>query len=196
MIIGVLALQGAFSEHINALNRIENVSAVEVKTAKSLETIDALIIPGGESTAMALSAQRNNLIEPLQSFIKSGKPVWGTCAGMIMLSNNAHNIKQGGQALLGGLDVTVKRNAFGHQIDSFTTPMKIDVLGGDEFLGVFIRAPIIESLGKDVEIIATLPERDNVVVAVRQGPILATAFHPELTRDERFHRYFCSFVKN
>jgi 5'-phosphate synthase pdxT subunit len=188
MKIGVLALQGAFSEHINMLKKL-NVEAIEVRLPKHLIDIDGLILPGGESTTMALIAHRNGMIEPLKEFIKKKKPVWGTCAGMILLSNHADNTKQDGQELLGGLDVDVLRNAFGHQVDSFTIPIEIP-LSKEPFLGIFIRAPVIERVGKDVEVLVRIPERDNVIVACRQGHILATAFHPELTNDTRFHEYF------
>lgn len=192
--IGVLALQGAFSEHINVLSRISGVEAIEVRTKEDLDKSQALILPGGESTAIIKSASRNDLIGPLREFIAS-KPVWGTCAGMILLCNEASNTKQGGQELLGGLDVLVKRNAFGHQVDSFCGDIHVDFLN-DNFPGVFIRAPIVEKIGKGVEVICKIDAHGmkDVIVAVRQNNILATSFHPELTADDRFHRYFISMI--
>jgi 5'-phosphate synthase pdxT subunit len=192
MKVGVLALQGAFSEHIHLLKRL-NVDAVEIRLPKELDNIDALILPGGESTTMALCAQRNGLLEPLRAFVRSGKPVWGTCAGMILLSNHADNTKKNGQELIGGLDVDVLRNAFGHQVDSFTSPLQVKGFS-EPFLGVFIRAPIIEKVGRDVEVLVSIPEKNNAIVACRQGPILATAFHPELTTDTRFHELFLAMI--
>ncbi|KAJ3149030.1 hypothetical protein HDU89_004032 [Geranomyces variabilis] len=199
--IGVLALQGAFAEHQHVLARLPGVeSTVQVRTAAAIEdpSLDALVLPGGESTTMALIAERSGLMDPLRAFVKSGKPVWGTCAGMILLSNTAHATKAGGQNLIGGLAVTVKRNAFGAQVDSFVADLAIPTLIHPEtlFPGVFIRAPIIESVDeKEVEVLARVPRKgeensEGSIVAVRQGHILATAFHPELTEDDRFHRYF------
>ncbi|KAI8823516.1 PdxT/SNO family [Fimicolochytrium jonesii] len=207
--IGVLALQGAFTEHQHLLHRLtEDVdSTVQVKTEAALldPTLDALILPGGESTTMALIAERTGLMEPLRNWVKAGKPVWGTCAGMILLSNEAHKIKIGGQSLIGGLDVTVKRNAFGAQVDSFVGDLSVPALTEPErlFPGVFIRAPIIETvkpekvqvLARVVKNAAPTSAEDGDIVAVRQGHILATAFHPELTSDERFHRYFIDMVR-
>ncbi|KAI8911370.1 PdxT/SNO family [Powellomyces hirtus] len=202
--IGVLALQGAFTEHQHVLNRIPGVgSTVQVKTEEAFEddTLDALILPGGESTTMALIAERSGVMEPLRNWVQKGKPVWGTCAGMILLSNTAHRTKIGGQALIGGLDVTVKRNAFGAQVDSFVADLNVPCIASPEvvFPGVFIRAPIIESVDADnVEVIAKVQkdgQSEESIVAVKQGHILATAFHPELTDDDRFHRYFVDMIK-
>ncbi|KAJ3273584.1 hypothetical protein HDV01_004351 [Terramyces sp. JEL0728] len=184
---GVLALQGAFSEHIHTLQKL-GVQTKEIKKSEQLNEIDGLIIPGGESTTMSLIMQRNGLIEPLQSFIKSGKPVFGTCAGLIMLSNEITNQKQGGQGNLGGLDITVQRNAFGAQLDSFVSELDLTI---GKFQGVFIRAPIITSVGDNVEVIGKYEDR---IVAVRQGNILGTSFHPELTLDPMVHEYFIKMI--
>jgi 5'-phosphate synthase pdxT subunit len=187
--IGVLALQGAFSEHINLLSRMANVTAITVKSESELNSCDGLILPGGESTTIALNAHNCNLIGPLKEFIKK-KPVWGTCAGLILLSNHASQLKQGGQELIGGLEVTVKRNAFGNQVDSFVSPLKVLGMQSD-FMGVFIRSPLIETVGKGVEVLARV---EKGIVAVRQGRILATSFHPELTNDSRFHELFVEMI--
>lgn len=189
--IGVLALQGAFIEHIAMLRRL-GADAVEVRTAEQLATVDGLIIPGGESTTMGLVAQRWGLVEPLRAWVHSGRPTWGTCAGMILLATRATGQKQGGQPLLGGLDVTVNRNYFGRQVDSFETTLTVPTFDPPESPGVFIRAPAITEIGAGVEVLAALP--GPVYVAVRQGPILATAFHPELTPDTRWHALFLEMV--
>ncbi|CAG8754364.1 31820_t:CDS:2, partial [Racocetra persica] len=197
--IGVLALQGAFLEHIHILQRIPQVSrVVPVRTAEQLDSVDALIVPGGESTAISLVAERSGLIEPLRKFVRS-KPTWGTCAGMILLANKANRTKKGGQSLIGGLDITVNRNEFGSQIDSFESAIQINHItssSSDLFPAVFIRAPIISSINSpDVEVLARLQcstgETDvSAIVAVKQGHLLATAFHPELTNDDRIHGFF------
>ena len=196
--LGVLALQGAFREHIKILAQLD-VDAVEVRLAKELEHLDGLIIPGGESTSMGLVAQRWNLVEPLRSWVHGGRPTWGTCAGMILLAERATGQKRGGQALIGGLDVTVNRNYFGRQVHSFEADLDVPVLGNERFHAVFIRAPAIAAVADGVETLARVagsPESDeSVIAAVRSGPILATAFHPELTGDSRWHRYFLSIVE-
>ncbi len=197
--LGVLALQGAFREHIAMLKRL-NVEAAEVRLARELDDLDGLIIPGGESTSMGLVAERWGLVEPLRRWVHGGKPTWGTCAGMILLAERATGQKLGGQALIGGLDVTVNRNYFGRQVDSFEAELDVPALGDRPFHAVFIRAPAITSVAEDVETlstVATLHDDDNsVIAAVRKGPILATAFHPELTDDLRWHRYFVQMVKD
>lgn len=224
--IGVLALQGSFREHMACLRQLPNVEAVEVRTKEELRSVAGLIIPGGESTTMALVAERWGLIPELQQFTGGGKPVWGTCAGLIFLANKATGTKEGGQALLGGLDVKVHRNFFGAQINSFETqlaappclgpPLQQDqqqqhaalenssAQGSDTFRAVFIRAPAVVETGPGVEVLAQYkltPEerqaqqRDNVIVAVRSGHLLATAFHPELTNDVRWHRLFVDMVR-
>ncbi|MGQ9466860.1 MAG: pyridoxal 5'-phosphate synthase glutaminase subunit PdxT [Anaerolineae bacterium] len=191
MRIGVLALQGAFIEHKNVLNRL-GVQPVEVRLPEHLEGLNGLIIPGGESTTMGLLAQKWGLLEPLRAFARSGRPVWGTCAGMILL---AKEIVDGvpGQPILGLMDITVRRNAFGRQVDSFEADLEIPVLGDLPFHAVFIRAPVIERVGASVDVLASLD--DGTAVAVRQGNLLATAFHPELTPDDRFHRYFMKLAE-
>jgi 5'-phosphate synthase pdxT subunit len=191
MKIGVLALQGAFIEHEHVLARL-GVQPVEVRLPEHLEGLDGLIIPGGESTTMGLLAQKWGLLEPLQVFARSGRPIWGTCAGMILL---AKEVVDGvpGQPILGLMDITVRRNAFGRQVDSFEADLAVPLLGDPPFHAVFIRAPVIERVGAGVEVLAAL--EDGTAVAVQQGNLLATAFHPELTRDERFHHYFLKLTK-
>ncbi|PWW77472.1 SNO glutamine amidotransferase [Tuber magnatum] len=270
--VGVLALQGAFSEHLqlleNAAEQIETPKKLEfapVKTPVDLEKCSALIIPGGESTTMALIAERSNILEPLREFVKvHRRPTWGTCAGMILLSEAANRTKKGGQALIGGLSVRVNRNHFGRQVESFDTPLDLSFLGKDEapFRGVFIRAPIVESVlpkeekPEDVEVRApskkpkgvieeSFSNEENVeilcqlqrrllpaeglsaadrplhrldskgevgkayvvleggkencfnassIVAVRQGNVVGTSFHPELTGDLRMHKWWLGEV--
>ncbi len=195
--LGILALQGAFREHIAMLKRL-NVDAVEVRLAAELDDLDGLIIPGGESTSMGLVAERWGLVEPLRQWVHGGKPTWGTCAGMILLAEHATGQKLGGQALIGGLDVTVNRNYFGRQVDSFEADLDVPTLGDTPFHAVFIRAPAITAVAEDVVPLATVAspgdETESVIAAVRNGPILATAFHPELTDDLRWHRYFIQIV--
>lgn len=188
MKIGVLALQGAFIEHEKILARI-GVQVVEVRLPQHLEDLDGLIIPGGESTTIGKVARRWGLLEPLRAFARSGRPLWGTCAGMIFIAKHVTD-GTADQPLLALMDVTVRRNAFGRQVDSFEADLDVPVLGKEPFHAVFIRAPLIERVGEGVEVVAKL--EDGAVVAVRQGHLLATAFHPELTDDDRFHRYFLS----
>ena len=195
--LGVLALQGAFREHIAMLKRL-NVEAAEVRLAAQLDDLDGLIIPGGESTSMGLVAERWGLVEPLRQWVHGGRPTWGTCAGMILLAERATGQKLGGQALIGGLDVTVNRNYFGRQVDSFEADLDVPALGETPFHAFFIRAPAIAAVAEDVETLATVAamqdDDEAVIAAVRKGPILATAFHPELTDDPRWHRYFVQIV--
>ena len=195
--LGVLALQGAFREHVNMLARL-GVDAVEVRLAEQLDELDGLIIPGGESTSMGLVAERWGLVEPLRQWVHAGRPTWGTCAGMILLAERATGKKLGGQALIGGLDVTVNRNYFGRQVDSFEADLYVPALGDAPFHAVFIRAPAITAVAEEVETLATVPGwgdvGEAVIAAVRKGPILATAFHPELTDDPRWHSYFVQMV--
>ena len=188
MKIGVLALQGAFIEHIKMLQRI-GVEAVEVRLPHQLDELDGLIIPGGESTTIGKLATEYGLIAPLRQFAQS-MPTWGTCAGMIFL---AKDIGIDEQPILGAMDITVDRNAFGRQIDSFETDLQIVGLAGAPFHAVFIRAPVVTAVNGDVEVLARLD--DERIVAVRQGRLLATAFHPELTDDLRLHSAFCAIVR-
>ena len=193
--IGVLALQGDFLEHLKALEKI-GVSAKEVRLPKDLENINGIIMPGGESTTMANLLDVFKLRNPLIQKIKSGMPVWGTCAGMILL---AKKIVQDRPEPLGLMDITVNRNAYGRQIDSFTESLKIKPLGDKEFLVTFIRAPIIEKIGDDVEILSKHGDPSagsGQAVAVREKNMLATSFHTELATDTRFHEYFISIIKD
>lgn len=231
--IGVLALQGSFREHMVLLQRCNDtlspqeprIVPVEVRTKIDLDSVVALIVPGGESTTMALVAERWGLLPELRSFSRSGRPVWGTCAGMIFLAERAERTKQGGQELMGGLDITVSRNFFGAQQHSFeralAAPPALRALGGeDTFRGVFIRAPVVLQAGPGVEVLATCPvdgqqqqkqqqqeaaaeggaaaaaPPTEVIVGVRSGPLMATAFHPELTSDVRWHQLFVQMVRD
>ncbi|MCC6375915.1 MAG: pyridoxal 5'-phosphate synthase glutaminase subunit PdxT [Microbacteriaceae bacterium] len=189
--IGVLALQGDFREHLNVLRKF-GADAVPVRRPTELAKIDGLVIPGGESSVMDKLSRTFHLREPLIKAIQSGLPVYGTCAGMIMLSKNIlDGIK--GQQSLGAIDIDVRRNAFGSQLDSFEVDLPIPVLGEPPLHAVFIRAPVIERIGEGVEKIATLA--DGRVVAAEQGQILVTSFHPEMTEDHRFHKYFLEKVR-
>jgi len=195
MKIGVLALQGAFIEHEKMLQRL-GVDVVEVRLPSDLEDVDGVIIPGGESTTIGKLAVQYHLIEPLRELARSGKPLWGTCAGMIFMAK-AVEAEGRDQPLLGLMDVTVQRNAFGRQVDSFEADLNIKGVDGDKpFHAIFIRAPLIESVGPGVEVLARI-EKDNqdVIVAARQGNLLATSFHPELSYDDRFHRYFLKMAQ-
>lgn len=186
MKIGVLALQGDFAEHQVMLEAL-GAEVVQVRLARQLEGLNGLIIPGGESTTIGKLATDFGLMEPLREFGRK-QAIWGTCAGAIFLSKDARRK----QPLLELMDIVVERNAFGRQVDSFEVDLKIPGVSGKAsdapYHAVFIRAPLIESVGKGVEILSTL--EDGRIVAARQGKLLATSFHPELTRDDRFHRYF------
>ncbi len=184
--VGVLALQGDVREHIRILESL-GVAAMEVKKPELLESMEALVIPGGESTTIGKLAVRFRLLEPLREAIGDGLAVYGTCAGMILL---AGAVTEGDQPLIGALDVVVERNAFGRQNESFEADLDIDGLD-DPFHAVFIRAPWIDKVGSDVEI---LSEIDEHPVMVRQGKILATSFHPELTGDGRIHRMLLDLI--
>jgi 5'-phosphate synthase pdxT subunit len=191
--IGVLALQGDVREHLHALERL-GVRTMPVRRWTELEACDGLVIPGGESTTMAKLARTFELIEPLRIRIKAGLPVLGTCAGMILL---ADRVVDGihGQETFGGLDVTVRRNAFGRQVDSFEGDLHMDGIDGPVH-GVFIRAPWVEEAGPGVEVLSRVPggPAADRIVAVRQGPLLATAFHPEVGSDSRIHQMFVDLV--
>jgi 5'-phosphate synthase pdxT subunit len=187
MKIGVLALQGDFREHIQAV-KMAGHAGLTVRRPEELVEIDALIIPGGESTTIALLAESFGLIEPIRERITTGMPVYGSCAGMILLADRILDGAQG-QATLGGINMTVRRNAFGRQIDSFESELAFD---NSPLRAVFIRAPWVEEVGKEVEVLAEIQGSDGArhPVAVRQGSLFATSFHPELTGDLRVHRYF------
>lgn len=182
MRVGVLALQGDFREHRRMLEKI-GVEAVEVRLPHQLDEVDALIIPGGESTTIGKLAVTYGLVEPLREFGQH-KPVWGTCAGMIFLAKDIGR----DQPLLGLMDITVNRNAFGRQIDSFEVDLEVEGLEGGPLHMVFIRAPLVTAVHNGVQVLAQLDT--DQIVAVRQGHLLATSFHPELTDDLRLHEYF------
>jgi 5'-phosphate synthase pdxT subunit len=191
MKIGVLALQGDFAEHIKMLKQL-NVETAEVRLPEHLKGLDGLIIPGGESTTIGKLAVAYQLMEPLREFGQR-HAIWGTCAGAIFLSKDVSRE----QPLLEMMDIKVRRNAFGRQIDSFETDLNIPELKQatgtkEDYHAVFIRAPIIESVGGDVKVLAKVD--DGRIVAAQQGHLLATSFHPELTDDMRFHEYFLSLV--
>ena len=190
--VGVLALQGDFREHIAVLRGL-GADAVPVRRPEELEEIGGLVIPGGESSVMDKLSRAFGLAEPLRDAIAGGLPVYGTCAGLIML---ADRILDGiaGQQTLGGLDVAVRRNAFGSQVDSFETDLDIPALGDEPMHAVFIRAPIVESVGEKATALARVD--DGRVVAVEQGNLIGTSFHPEITGDTRFHQYFLQRVRD
>ena len=190
--IGVLALQGDFIEHQKILDEL-SVETVQVRKAAQLEKLDGLIIPGGESTTIGKLAVDFELMSPLRAFAKK-KAVWGTCAGSIFLSKDARR----DQPLLSVMNIQVARNAFGRQVDSFETDLIVPALeaasdDGSPFHAIFIRAPLIESVSGETEVLASLP--DGRIVAAREAKLLATSFHPELTGDDRFHRYFLEMAK-
>jgi 5'-phosphate synthase pdxT subunit len=184
MNVGVLALQGDFAEHVAVLRRL-GVDAVEVRLPEQLADIDGLIIPGGESTTIARLMHEWKLIEPVRQRAREGMAIWGTCAGAIVLAERAPDLDRPGLRLM---DIAVERNAFGRQVDSFEAELDVPALGTPAFTAVFIRAPLISDVGPKAEALATLD--GGTVVAARQRNLLATAFHPELTDDSRFHRYF------
>jgi 5'-phosphate synthase pdxT subunit len=188
MKIGVLAAQGAFAEHIKVLEKL-NIEAVTVRLPGELKGAAGLIIPGGESTTISRLMSAYDLMGEISRLAGGGMPVFGTCAGMILM---ARQISGNSTRSFGLMDITVKRNAFGRQVDSFETELEIPVLGKKAFPGVFIRAPKIEDYAKGVEVLARLA--DGTIVAARQGKLLVTAFHPELTNDLRFHRFFLDIV--
>jgi pyridoxal 5'-phosphate synthase pdxT subunit len=185
----VLALQGDFVEHIAVLGAI-GVASVEVRLPAQLASIDALIIPGGESTTITRLLDIYELREPIRRLGMEGLPIWGTCAGTIVLAKRATDLDRPNLALM---DIDVRRNAFGRQVDSFEEDVKIAGLAGGPFHAVFIRAPLIERVGPGVDVLATLP--DSTIVAAREGRLLATSFHPELTDDGRFHRLLAALAE-
>ncbi|MFO7948688.1 MAG: pyridoxal 5'-phosphate synthase glutaminase subunit PdxT [Armatimonadota bacterium] len=187
--IGVLAVQGDFAEHIDALNEVEQVQAAPVKTAEKIGSCDGLVIPGGESTTIGKLCDRFGLDEAIGALHEAGKPIWGTCAGLILL---AKDIVDSRQWRLGYMNIEVKRNAFGRQVDSFEADLEIAGASGGTARGVFIRAPYVTKAGDGVDILSTYNEK---IVMVRQGHLLGTAFHPELTTDRRVQQYFVEMVK-
>ena len=186
--VGVLALQGDVVEHVKMLRGL-GVEAIEVRTPEDLAKVDALVIPGGESTTIGKLAVEYGLDRAIPARVKEGMPVYGTCAGMIALSKEARG---GEPPLLRLMNITVRRNAYGRQVDSFETDLEIPALGGPPLHAVFIRAPVIENVGPDVEVLASLGGKP---VLARQGNMLVSAFHPELTADDRVHRYFVEMLK-
>lgn len=182
--VGVLGLQGDFQEHL-AIFRALGVEGVDVRRPEQLADVDALVIPGGESTTIGKLAERYGFIPALRERARLGMPIWGTCAGAIFL---AKDVPGHPHPILGLMDMTVERNAFGRQVDSFEADLDVRGMDGEPFHAVFIRAPRIERLGPDVEVLASLD--DGSVVAAREGRLLATSFHPELTGDRRFHELF------
>ena len=207
--IGVLALQGDFAEHVAVFSRL-GVEAHEVRLPEQMDGLDGLVIPGGESTTFTRLMADYALLEPIRRLAGDGVPIWGTCAGMIVLAREASHLPRPG---LGIMDIAVERNAFGRQVESFEAALVMPVLGQEPFPAVFIRAPIIRQVGPGVEVLARLPASatgrparpdggahgasldGGTVVAARQGRLLATAFHPELTGDPRLHRYFLALVE-
>ncbi len=193
--IGVLAVQGDVREHLHALSSL-GVRATGVRRPRELDDVDALVIPGGESTTMDKLVRAFDLQEPLRKRIADGMPVYGSCAGMIMLADRIEGGRPD-QQTIGGLDVTVRRNAFGRQVDSFEADLDMPVLGDAPLHAVFIRAPWVETVGERVEVLGTVAAGPAAgrIVAVRQGHLLATSFHPELTGDTRVHAYFVEMVR-
>jgi 5'-phosphate synthase pdxT subunit len=198
-VVGVLALQGDVREHAAMLERA-GASALPVRRRGELSEVDGLVLPGGESTTMSRLLESFDLLEPLRARIAGGMPAFGSCAGMILLARQALDGRPD-QQQLGGLDIVVRRNAFGRQVDSFEEDLEFAGIEGAPLHAVFIRAPWVEKVGDGVEVLARVPESQATgdaadrIVAVRQGAVLATAFHPELTGDERVHRLFVEIVR-
>jgi len=190
--IGVLALQGDFEAHLKMLAEL-GVEGKAVRLAKHLDDLDGIIIPGGESTTIGKLMVLHGLEEPVQQKIREGFPIWGTCAGLILLARETDNALAG-QPWLASMHIRVRRNAFGSQRESFETDLSVPVLGEAPFHAFFIRGPVIESVGPEVEVLATLD--DGTIVAVREGALLGTAFHPEVAGDPRFHQYFLRIVQS
>jgi 5'-phosphate synthase pdxT subunit len=191
----VLALQGDVREHESALSAV-GADVVRVRSTAQLGLVEGLVIPGGESTTMSKLALSNGLMEPLREARRSGMPMYGSCAGMIMLADRVTDARPD-QETIGGVDITVRRNAFGRQVDSFETEIVIAGVGPDPVHAVFIRAPWVESVSPEVDVLGTIESGDDAgtIVAVRQGQLLATSFHPELTGDHRIHRMFVEIVR-
>lgn len=197
-VIGVLAIQGDMREHARCLSELD-VFVRLVKTAQQLEGLDGLVIPGGESTTMSILAVKNQLIEPLRDLRKK-IPMYGSCAGLIMLADSVIDGRSD-QQTIGGLAISAKRNAFGRQVDSFEIDLHIPVIGEPDFHAIFIRAPLVESASAQVEVLAAIPAAKSLtgsdqIVAVRQGNLMATSFHPEITDDLRIHKYFVEMVRS
>jgi len=203
-VIGVLALQGDVREHVVAASSC-GLRAVPVRRRAELDAVDALIIPGGESTTMSRLLSTFDLLDPLRARIADGMPAYGSCAGMILLASQILDGRPD-QQQIGGLDVVVRRNAFGRQVDSFEADLQVDGVPGGPVRAVFIRAPWVETVGPGVQVLATVPRLTLTgtdagaaagrPVAVRQGPVLATSFHPEITGDLRVHALFCAMVRD
>jgi len=191
-LIGVLALQGDVREHVRALSG-SGARAIPVRRPEELESVDGLVIPGGESTTLWRLAVSFDMLDPMRKMLSVGLPAFGSCAGMIMLADRLVD-GAAGQQTFGGIDMTVRRNAFGRQVDSFESDIRLNGIAGPALRAVFIRAPWVEQAGADVEILGTDARADRIV-AVRQGPLLATSFHPELTPDTRIHELFVDIVK-
>ncbi|MEV5575870.1 pyridoxal 5'-phosphate synthase glutaminase subunit PdxT [Spirillospora sp. NPDC052269] len=193
--IGVLALQGDVLEHARALEGA-GARTLTVRRPEELERVDGLVVPGGESTTMWKLARAFDLLEPLRKRIEAGMPAYGSCAGMIMLADRIEGGVEG-QETVGGIDMTVRRNAFGRQVDSFEAPVRLDGMEDTPFHAVFIRAPWVEGVGDAVQVLGRAESGPNVgrIVAVRQGRLMATSFHPELTGDHRVHHYFAELVR-
>ena len=189
MRVGVLALQGTFIEHIGALRKL-GVEAPPIRLPHEFDTLDGLIIPGGESTTMLRLMESFGLIQTIKEMARDGLPIWGTCAGMVLLAKDVSNYEM---ETLGLMDAKVKRNAFGSQVDSFEADLDIPLVGEEPYHAIFIRAPIIEEAKPGVEILSHLPS--GTVVAIRQNQLLACAFHPEFTDDLRFHSYFLNMIR-
>lgn len=192
--IGILALQGDFREHAQAVERLGAESRL-VRLPHDLEGVDALILPGGESTVMGKLMVAYDVVEPLRKLLARGIPAWGTCAGMILLSRETDNALAG-QPLLASMNIRTRRNAFGAQRESFETTLDVPALGPKPYHAVFIRGPVVEQVGEGVEVLARIEAPEPNIVAVRQNLLLATAFHPEVTEDLRFHEYFLGMVRS
>ena len=193
--IGVLAIQGSFAEHIHAFKQLKNVQAIEIKTAQDLkEDIQGLVIPGGESTTMGHFLQKDNFLQHIKAW-SVNKFLWGTCAGLILLADLVNNEKDGGQCKIGGLSITVSRNSYGRQKESFEQKIhvKLKEQQEEDHYGVFIRAPKIEAINQEIQILAQKASNKEIV-GVKQGRIMATSFHPELTNDLRFHQFFLNMI--
>lgn len=194
-VVGVLALQGDVREHVRILRNC-GVGATLVRRPEELAGVDALVLPGGESTTIVKLARTFELLEPLRMRIKDGLPVFGSCAGMILLADRVDTAGSPLEETFGGIDMTVRRNAFGRQVDSFEQEVRLDGLDGGPVHAVFIRAPWVSEVGEHARAIGRVEDGSSAgrIVAVRQGALLATSFHPELTGDERVHAYFCQMV--